>query len=273
MPNSDVILLINSAEGLLQLGLVLDGQVAAWRETPASGQGAEMLVPTLQQVLQTVRRSPDEITQIACVRGPGSFTGIRLALTTAFGLSRALARPDKGGPNTHGPAMAGVDYLPLLAATAQSEADGLCDGLAALWVLTHARRGQVNMQGFGKLGKPLTAPETLSLEEAITLIQNTANPETMPVGLVGSGLERNLPEINAALPAVLALPARLNQPSANAFCSLALIAEYSHEAIVPLYLRASDAEENLPGIAAGLGLDPEEAALALQRLQSRVDIL
>jgi hypothetical protein len=36
---------------------------------------------------------------------------------------------------------------------------------------------------------------------------------------------------------------------------------------VPLYLRPCDAEENLPGIAAGLGLDPEEAALALKRLQ------
>ena len=31
-------------------------------------------------------------------------------------------------------------------------------------------------------------------------------------------------------------------------------------------------EENLPGIAAGLGLDPVEAALALKRLQNRISI-
>ena len=109
-PNNEILLLLNASEGLLQMGLAENGRIAAWREYPAAGQGAETLIPTLAEMLEEAGYARPQISRIACARGPGSFTGIRLALTTAFGLSRAIVRSDGRGP-----LLAGMDYLPLLA--------------------------------------------------------------------------------------------------------------------------------------------------------------
>ncbi len=273
MPNNrdNILLLLNAAEGLLQIGLAASGQIKAWRELPAARQGAEVLIPTLAGMLAEGGYNRTQISRIACVRGPGSFTGIRLALTTAFGLSRAITRPVGQGP-----LLAGLDYLPLLASSVLTEASGLPANLAALWVLTHARRGQVNIQGFSADSAALNEPETVSLSEAVAKItsQTAATAPISPaatVALVGSGLTRNKEELTQSLPTALLLPEAHNNPSPHAMLRLAENAIYSRDPIEPLYLRPCDAEENLPGIAAGLGLDPEEAALALKRLQTRID--
>ena len=260
-----MLLLLNASEGLLQIGLAARGRIAAWRECQASGQGAELLIPTLAAMLDEGGYQRSQISRIACVRGPGGFTGIRLALSTAFGLSRAIT-----GPDGQGPLLAGLDYLPLLAASALREGANLPADLGALWVLTHARRGQVNAQGFTAQGAALHEPETVSLNEAVLRIKQHAAGHPGPFALLGSGLARNEEELAAALPEALFLPADRNHPCPEIMLRLAEQAAYSHEPIVPLYLRPCDAEENLPGIAAGLGLDPQEAALALKRLQNRI---
>ena len=266
-PNNDILLLLNASEGLLQIGLAENSQITAWRECPAAGQGAETLIPALAEMLAENGYARPQISRIACVRGPGSFTGIRLALTTAFGLSRAIVRLDGQGP-----LLAGVDYLPLLTASALAEAPGLPANLVALWVITHARRGQVNAQAFAPGGAAINEPETAGLNEAVARITNLAASRPGSMALLGSGLTRNREEFARALPHALLLPESLDHPTPAAMLRLAEQTLYSREPIVPFYLRPCDAEENLPGIAAGLGLDPEEAALALKRLQSRISI-
>ena len=265
----EILVLLNAAEGLLQVGLAGGGRIMAWQECEAAGQGAERLIPTLADMLEEAGCGRERIGRIACVRGPGGFTGIRLALTTAFGLSRAIC-----GPGGERPRLAGIDYLPLLAASVLLEIQKiqeLTDDLTALWVLTHARRGQVNMQGFAPDGSPLTAPETVTLSEAVRQIEARAAGRPGPLVILGSGVVRNREELSKALPRALLLPEIYNHPSPAAMLRLADSAAFGHEPIEPLYLRPCDAEENLPGIAAGLGLDPEEAALALRRLQTRLD--
>ena len=97
-----------------------------------------------------------------------------------------------------------------------------------------------------------------------------AHPGIM--ALLGSGLTRNREEFARDLPELLLLPESHDHPTPTAMLRLAEQAVYSRDPIAPFYLRPCDAEENLPGIAAGLGLDPVEAALALKRLQSRISI-
>jgi tRNA threonylcarbamoyl adenosine modification protein YeaZ len=265
MPDSreNILVLLNAAEGLLQVGLAIRNEMVAWRECDAAGQGADKLIPTLASLLDETGLDRAQINRIACVRGPGSFTGIRLALTTAFGLSRAII-----GPNGQSPCLAGLDYLPLLAASALLNPTNLPDKPVALWVLTHARRGQVNIQGFMANGMALDEPETMDLGEAATHIKHHAKTRPGPVAVLGSGLARNRDDLVTALPETLFLPETYNHPSPSTMLRLAEQAAYSLEPIVPLYLRPCDAEENLPGIAAGLGLDPKEASLALKRLQN-----
>lgn len=262
---ADLLLLLNAAEGVLQLGLATGGRVVAWRECAAASQGAEKLIPTLAEMLAAEGYNREQIGRIACVRGPGSFTGIRLALATAFGLARAISGADGSGA-----LLAGVDYLPLLALSALLREDEnvlTLEKSASLWVLTHARRGQVNLQSFSASGEALVTPETLSILDAIPRLKNFSPGALV---LLGSGLSRNLDELSRALPAARLLPENYNRPLPEAFLRLAEKSAYSQSPVEPLYLRPCDAEENLPGIAAGLGLDPEEAAIALARLQGRL---
>lgn len=268
------ILILNAAEGLLQL-------LIARKETagPASGlvllcaqswhapsQGAELLALALQQALERLKLTPSDIGGIACVRGPGSFTGVRLVLATAAGLARAT-----------GARLAGLDYMRLLAANAQSLLHRCLRSSHSIWVVTHARRQLVHMQGFACSEglKELCAIQVCSPFEAVGIVK-AAQEKAERAGtaiLLGSGLCRNLPAFEEAFAdeeaQPLLLPAAYSHPGCEALLLAASEAEYLEEDISPLYVRPSDAEENLESIAASLGLDPHEAREKLERLTGR----
>lgn len=246
----------------------------------APSQGAELLAPALADVCERLHIQVSDIRRIAVVRGPGSFTGIRLALATASGLARAT-----------GAETGGIDYLPLLAASTHAalapalavsaQTSPKLSGPALLFALTHARRDLLHMQGFSaeQHGRPtaLTGILVLSPAEAAKRIaeirllhENTPEFAGLPprVLLLGSGLSRNRARIGEALreqglaDAIL-LPETYDHPSHEALLGAAATAVYGKDDIAPLYARPSDAEENLDRIAAGLGLDPASARTRL----------
>lgn len=297
--NAQHILVMNSAEGQLQFLLAREQvETAASAELLCSqvwhapSQGAELLTPALQAALQQLRLSPADIGRIACVRGPGSFTGLRLVIATAAGLARAV-----------GAVQAGIDYLPLLAAGAASRILPVLGDIDSFWVLTHARKELVHMQGFsataaadgekdfsrlheGRKIIPLTEILVCSPEKAVEVIRGKAGLQGRPV-LLGSGLTRNrqaiaslfgLPsgtgvpqsasdavKVGSPTRAVL-LPATYDHPDMETLLRAAEKADYTDSDVLPLYARPSDAEENLENIAASLGLDPAGAREKLDQL-------
>lgn len=262
-----ITVILNSMEGPLQLMLAKadankDLMLIDQNIWEPGGQGAETLIPNLSALLKKNSLTANDINRIACVRGPGSFTGIRLALSTAVGLSISIPAS---------PEMAGLDYLPILAHTAvedinQNELPG------TLWIITHARRGQVNIQGFAvneqKALSALFPPQNCLLEAALKLIQEKTKG-TMFIS--GSGVSRNAERLNQDLQEARIINDKFYIPSTASLLAAANSAIYSKNAIEPLYLRDSDAEENLPYIAAGLGLDPHQAMLDLLRLTGKVN--
>ena len=66
--------------------------------TSAQRQSAELL-PHLVQLLGRAGRSLQETTAVAVGTGPGSFTGLRVALALGKGLALALGRPIVGVPS------------------------------------------------------------------------------------------------------------------------------------------------------------------------------
>ena len=100
-------------------------------------QGTELLAPALRDVAARLGITMAQISHIACVTGPGSFTGIRLTTTSAGGLAMAT-----------GALMGGLSYLPLLALNASTVLQGVLRPHAVLWVVTHARRDLVHAQAF-----------------------------------------------------------------------------------------------------------------------------
>ena len=59
---------------------------------------AEDLIPNIDSLLGSVDISRDRIDVVAVSVGPGSFTGLRIGLSTAIGLSAALGKPHIGVP-------------------------------------------------------------------------------------------------------------------------------------------------------------------------------
>ena len=299
-------LLLNAAEGRIQCLLAQQeapkqqgknpavlSQVS-FQEWHAPSQGAELLTPMLENTLQLLAVAPRQITHIAVVRGPGSFTGVRLVLATAAGLSRAV-----------GAALAGLDYLPLLAfSAAKPIMEAAClrpEGIAffeslRFWVVTHARRNLVHAQCFSFSAnsssqvancevseehkgtsiclsshgmEALTPIEVFDLPQLVDAVSACGNQPF----LLGSGAIRN----HAALSemfyqkncAVAWGTESMQHPTAEVLLRAAEHARYLHEDIEPLYVRQSDAEENITHIAGLLHLDPTEVQQSLERMQKR----
>ena len=95
-----MILAIDGASTDLSIALAdPDGEAIvddSW--TSAQRQSAELL-PRALDLLASAGRSLDEVTALAVGTGPGSFTGLRVALSLAKGLAFALDRPIVGVPS------------------------------------------------------------------------------------------------------------------------------------------------------------------------------
>ncbi len=88
------ILGLDAAGAACSAALIEEGRVLA-RECAAMEHGhAEALVPMLLRVM--AGRPFADLDGIGVTRGPGGFTGIRVALATARGLGLAAARPVLG---------------------------------------------------------------------------------------------------------------------------------------------------------------------------------
>jgi tRNA threonylcarbamoyl adenosine modification protein YeaZ len=89
--------------------------------TSAQRQSAELL-PHLLGLLDRVSRSLRDTTAVAVGIGPGSFTGLRVALALGKGLAMALQRPIVGVPSLEGWLAAHPDAAAALARAGAREA-------------------------------------------------------------------------------------------------------------------------------------------------------
>jgi tRNA threonylcarbamoyladenosine biosynthesis protein TsaB len=86
------ILAIDTASPRPAVSLLANG--ALFEETlPSDRRSSEALLPAIARVLAAARSRLADCTRIAVCSGPGSFTGIRIGLATAWGLSRASGVP------------------------------------------------------------------------------------------------------------------------------------------------------------------------------------
>lgn len=227
-------------------------RLLASREWTVPGQSIRFLTPGLKETLGSLGLAVGDIDRIACVSGPGSFTGLRLVLAAAEGLAVGT-----------GALLAGMDYLPLLATGPAPLING------TLHVLTYARRSLVYLQSFMVPSlEPLSPLLSLTLDEAAEQMARFDDN----AHLMGSGLRKNpdfFTQLAANRTGYTLLPAQWDNPSPQLLLDAALRETYSEESIEPVYVRATDAEDNLPTFALKRGLDPDEAVRRLGELQKR----
>ncbi len=120
-------LAIDASAGIASVALFVDGVLVQARRIDRQGS-AELLAPTVAEVLHAAGRSAQALTDVIVGSGPGSFTGLRVAGALGKGLARgALAR------------LCAVPSLPLIAAADESAPPGryvaVLDALRGEWFM------------------------------------------------------------------------------------------------------------------------------------------
>ncbi|WP_320169348.1 tRNA (adenosine(37)-N6)-threonylcarbamoyltransferase complex dimerization subunit type 1 TsaB [Maridesulfovibrio sp.] len=251
----DLLLAINGTEETLQIILARredESEPYSLLETKTlivPGRSVNFMIPSIRDSLNLFGFVPEDIKRIALISGPGSFTGLRLTFSAAAGLI--------AGSNG---IIAGMEYLPILARGA-----ALASGLP-VWTITHSRRMQVYLQGFESMSSseectpsPITPPLPVTVQEAAEII--TSYKQKL-AAVTGTGIIKNSNFFDGFLednPQLKALPKQFNTPDPEDIILAANHADYSRIMPVPMYLRGSDAEENLEAITGKRGISLDEA--------------
>ena len=186
---------------------------------------AEALMPMVAEIMDEAGLPFAEIDLIAPTTGPGSFTGVRIAIAAARGLALV----------THAK-LFGTDSLSVMARQALA---GGAVGSGPFAVAVDARRGMLYFGLYDEAGSKREGPLLIAPDEAIDLLPSGLR---LAVGsgailLAEAGGRRGHP-IEAKLVEL--------QPSAEALAEIAAASGETVLTLRPLYLRPPDAKPQMP---------------------------
>lgn len=213
---------------------VLDGGAVLAESTARVRAGhAEQMLPLVQEVLARAELTLADIARVAVGVGPGSFTGVRIAVATAKGLCLGAELP-----------LYGVVSLDALAESAWALNDGVL--VAAL----DARRGELFAAAWRARGgerDPVMAPMNARAAAVGAVLARELRADER-VWVVGDAREEDVTALASALPAgVLRAPAPCATPLARWVGWAAMHGRATRDdgTMEPRYVRGSDAK--LPG--------------------------
>ena len=77
------ILCMDTSYKFLTLGVIKDGKVCAGSQKECWKRQSEELFPELERLMNEAHLTTEEIDGIVITEGPGSYTGVRIAMTVA----------------------------------------------------------------------------------------------------------------------------------------------------------------------------------------------
>ncbi len=214
---SPVILALEASGDLLSVALWADGAVCHHEFYAARHGHAARIVTTVNRLMKTAKVTYKQITHIAAGRGPGSFTGIRVALAAAKGFCLAT-----------GAAGMGINGLEALAAYH-------CGHVSVL-ASAETRRGPCYAQLFDRDGTAMTSTfETFPGEIASALPYGLA--ELAIVGWQADELAASLKSAGkGGLVKAVHAASRVDATHIAAFAEGLIKADKVGEEMTPLYL-------------------------------------
>jgi len=221
-------LAIETATKTAGMAILKDEEVLAEFYVNLGRHHAEVLLPALEQLFLITGLAPERIDLFACTVGPGSFTGVRIGVSTVKGLVLATGKP-----------VAGVSTLEALALNAALYPNLICPLLDAQKGQVYAGIFRVGDGGFSEAVKP----ERLS--DVKDLLRELDGEEAV---FLGDGAVRYAKLIGGTLPgASIPVNGRLHRLQASAV-GLAGLRKYRGGGaldaltLAPKYLRLSEAE-------------------------------
>ena len=221
------ILALETTERIGTVAAAEDDHIVGQLRLDPALRSAQSLVPGLAQLLDQVDWQPADVDLVTLTIGPGSFTGLRLGVTTAKTFACAA-----------GAEILGVDTLEVIAAAVPHEIDRLA-------VAVDAQRGQLAAAVFRRRDDGrFEAEEPTRLVDAQAWLARLAEEGVTVAGPILDKLKSRLPgNLKTVIP-------EFWHPTAGAVARLAW-ADYARGRrddpwqLVPRYSRRSAAEEKL----------------------------
>ncbi len=227
-------LAFESSAKAASVALVRDGKLISQYSQCSGLTHSRTLLPMAEDMLKNAELGLDKVDVFAVAYGPGSFTGIRIGVSTVKGLAWATEKP-----------CVGVSTLEAMAWHGLAAGGYICP-------VMDARRSQVYNGLFKIEGeKPIRLCEDRAI--ALPLLGDELKKLDAPVFLVGDGAELTAAYLKEqGLPYVLA-PDNLRWQSAWGVAMAAMDKTPGNaDELLPVYLRLSQAErERQERLAAG----------------------
>ena len=167
------LLALETATEACSVALYLDGEVIERFEL-APRRHAELTLPWIDELLARAGIAKSQLDAVACGRGPGAFTGVRLAVAMTQGLALALDRP-----------AIGVSTLETLALPAMRALDAQGDTRSGVLAAIDARMGEVYLADYRRNESGAWVRYG---EERILAPSTVVLPDDVPRVGVGTGL-------------------------------------------------------------------------------------
>jgi tRNA threonylcarbamoyladenosine biosynthesis protein TsaB len=182
------------------------------------------LMSMIDAGLKLANTKIEEIDAIATTIGPGSFTGLRIGISTVKGLAFAADKP-----------LIGISSLEALAIAAQSFSNSLL-----ICPMIDARRKEVFWTGYEYKNDKLSIKLEKRAEKPDKAISNINEPAIF----IGDGALKYKDLITSKLKNSAFAPSEFNIIRAFYVAKLAIKKKVSYSDIEPDYIRKSDAEIN-----------------------------
>lgn len=220
------ILAVDSSAVTASCALVEDGRLVSYSFVNAGLTHSQTLMPLISQVMKTAQTDISKIDRLAVSNGPGSFTGVRIGVSTVKGIGFTNDIP-----------CVGVSSL-LAAAYPFSALDGhLC-------AVMDARRAQVYTATFENDVKPIRLTDDRAISIA-DLTQELKQIDTT-VWLCGDGAMLCYESMKDCVPNIKLAPDLMRYQNAYGVALAAMDAEpVSADELLPVYLRLPQAEREL----------------------------
>lgn len=215
----------DTATAACTVALVEDGRLLVELTVINPRIHSTRLLPLIDQALQEAGRRKQDLAGVACGVGPGSFTGLRIGLSTAKAIAFAL----------------GLPCAPVV--TLQAMAHTLGPGAGWVAPVLDARRGEVYTALY-RDGEEVLPPRQVPLSAWVAEVD--ARREGAPVAFPGDVADERLPAWARPVPG----PLRLPRGWAVAALGEALLRAGGGVApgdVRPLYLRKTEPERCLEG--------------------------
>ncbi|WP_080145666.1 tRNA (adenosine(37)-N6)-threonylcarbamoyltransferase complex dimerization subunit type 1 TsaB [Marinilactibacillus piezotolerans] len=226
------ILAMDTSNQTMSTAVIEDQKILAERTINVKRNHSVQIMPAIEQVLKDAALTLEDMDRIAVAKGPGSYTGVRIAVTVAKTLAWTTSTE-----------LVGVSSLKVLAGNASPLDESL------IVPIMDARRGNLytGLYTFreGQLLQ-LEKDRHVSAEEWVEIVARRQRESLQPVQVIGADYIKYQELFESKLKgSLLTLPMYQQLPRASVVAWLGLKeAPVDVHSFVPEYTKLTEAEEN-----------------------------